>query len=252
MILVTAIRTARAGRPFTELADLVLPRACVGCARPGRLLCPSCQGPAEPFAVASAGAGTQVPTYATGVYEGGLRSAVVAYKERGRRDLAPILSQLLGLAVSAAVLRASPTAPAPAEIRSIVMVAVPSSRSAARGRGGAHLPRLVRRIARHTDLVAAPDALCLRRSVRDSVGLSVAERVDNVAGAMEAVAAPRVCRRWSSTTSSPPAPRWPRRSARYRPPAGPSSAPPSLRPRYGAMRCQRTRHDVGAAGWPIA
>jgi predicted amidophosphoribosyltransferase len=189
----TAIRVARSGRPFAELADLVLPRTCVGCSRPGRLLCPSCQGPAEPFAIASPGTaipGEQVPVYAAGVYEAGLRTAVVAYKERGRRDLAPILSQLLGLAVSAAVVGGQDAAVTPREIRSIVLVAVPSSRSAARGRGGAHLPRLLRRIARHTDLIAAPEALCLRRSVRDSVGLSVAERVDNVAGAMVAVGAP--------------------------------------------------------------
>jgi predicted amidophosphoribosyltransferase len=189
----TATRVARSGRPFAELADLVLPRSCVGCARPGRLLCPSCQGPAEPFAVAPpsvAVAGEQLPTYAAGVYEAGLRAAVVAYKERGRRDLAPILAQLLGLAVSAAILGDPAATLAPREIRSIVLVAVPSSRSAARGRGGAHLPRLLRRIARHTDLIAAPEALCLRRSVRDSVGLSVAERVENVAGAMVAVGAP--------------------------------------------------------------
>ena len=72
-------------------ADLVLPRCCIGCERPGRALCAGC-APHAPLRVDAAG----LPVVAAGSYGGALRAALIAYKERGRRDLAASLGKLLG------------------------------------------------------------------------------------------------------------------------------------------------------------
>jgi len=72
------------------LADLVLPRCCVGCGRAGRALCLACT-PGGLLRLEVAG----LPVVAAGAYAGALRAALIAYKERGRRDLAGPLGQLL-------------------------------------------------------------------------------------------------------------------------------------------------------------
>ncbi|HSY15214.1 MAG TPA: hypothetical protein VK816_04440, partial [Jatrophihabitantaceae bacterium] len=75
---------------FASLADLAFPRRCVGCGSAGSLLCAAC-APADGLhrvgaaTVADWPAGGEV--YAAGHYAGGLRDAVLAYKERDRRDL---------------------------------------------------------------------------------------------------------------------------------------------------------------------
>lgn len=155
------------------LVDIVLPRCCVGCGGEFGPLCPGCT-PDGPRAGDLAG----VVAYAG--YEGALRAALLAYKERGRRDLAGPLGELLARAVAAAIdARRGPPA---------VLVPVPSARSAAAARGGDHLLRLARRAARSSGLRVAPRTLVLARRVRDSAGLGVAERAHNLAGAMRATA----------------------------------------------------------------
>jgi predicted amidophosphoribosyltransferase len=176
----------RARGSLGQLGDLILPRTCVGCSSSGHALCPSCAGDGEPFEVAPPPISHDRPTFAAGVYDDGLRAAVVAYKERGRRDLSPVLAALLGVAVSSVADENTHDL----DRASVVLVAVPSSRAASRARGGAHLPRLVRRVAREYGTATVPGLLHLQRAVRDSVGLSVAERVENVAGAMAATAGP--------------------------------------------------------------
>jgi predicted amidophosphoribosyltransferase len=104
---------------------------------------------------------------AAGPYEGELRTALLAYKERGRRDLARPLRALLRAAL------AEVGAPA------AVVVPVPSSAAARRGRGGDHIARLVGRRRRVR-------ALRLVRAVRDSAGLSTAARAANLDSAMRA------------------------------------------------------------------
>lgn len=150
---------------LTDLLDLVLPRSCAGCARAGVLLCPGCAAPA-PARVPAAGPG--LPVVAAGRYDGGLREAILAYKERGRRDLARPLAGLLAAAV--AELGGRP-----------LLVPVPSSAAARRARAGDHVLRLARRVGP----TAGP--LRLVRPVRDSAGLDVAARAANLAFAMRAV-----------------------------------------------------------------
>jgi predicted amidophosphoribosyltransferase len=112
-------------------------------------------------------------------YEAAGRAALLAYKERGRRDLAGPLADLLAAAVRAALAgRAPPGA--------VLLVPVPSARSVAAARGGDHVLRLARRAARTTGARVARDALALTRAVRDSAGLAAGERAANLAGAMTA------------------------------------------------------------------
>jgi predicted amidophosphoribosyltransferase len=109
-----------------------------------------------------------LPVIAAGRYEGGLRDAVLAYKERGRRDLAAPLAALLAIAVAAL------------DAPEAVLVPIPSSGSARRARGGDHVLRLVRRLGRTSG------ALRLTRAVQDSAGLDAATRATNLAGAFVA------------------------------------------------------------------
>lgn len=157
------------------LLDLVLPRDCVGCGRLGTALCAACLSGA-PSLVRS----RPVPVVAARNYDGALRQALLAYKERGRRDLAEPLGALLADAVAAL----SPP-------QGCVLVAVPSTAAARRARGGDHVARLVRRAARSAAVAPlAPSAvrgiLTLTREVQDSAGLDVAARATNLAGAMAA------------------------------------------------------------------
>jgi predicted amidophosphoribosyltransferase len=144
-----------------SLADLVLPRACYGCGRGGTTLCRTC-APLAMIAVEHAG----VAAVAAGPYDGALRDALLAYKERGRRDLAGPLAARLAAAVSAL------------DAPDAVLVPIPSTAGARRARGGDHVRRLARRAGR-----TAP-ALRLTRAVRDSAGLDAAERAANLAGAL--------------------------------------------------------------------
>src|SRR6201986_2556875 len=80
-----------------SLADLVLPGSCVGCAEPGPALCGRCAGPLEPIEVEL----DALTVLASGPYEDGLRSGVLAYKERGRRDVGRVLAGRLDVSVQA-------------------------------------------------------------------------------------------------------------------------------------------------------
>jgi predicted amidophosphoribosyltransferase len=159
------------------LVDLVLPRRCVGCGSYVGALCTGCL-PDGPVLRAAAG------TWAAAGYEGALRTALLAYKERGRRDLAGPLGDLLGRAVGAALAgQRSPPG-------RVALVPVPSARSVAASRGGDHVARLARRVARRHGLRVAADAVGLTRAVRDSAGLGTAQRAANLAGAAMARSAP--------------------------------------------------------------
>jgi predicted amidophosphoribosyltransferase len=108
---------------------------------------------------------------AAGRYTGPLRSALLRYKERGRRDLAgpladvlrPILDDLTGG-------------------RPVWLVPAPSRPAAARSRGGDHVARLCRALAADRADVRVTRALRLTRRARDSVGLDAAQRAANLAG----------------------------------------------------------------------
>jgi predicted amidophosphoribosyltransferase len=162
--------------PLLELLDavgeLVLPHACAGCRRPGAVLCADCRphGPPRPSLA------TGLTVLAAGDYQGGLRSALIAYKERGRTELARPLGGLLAAAVGATGELAA----------AACLVPVPSAARARRERGGDHVLRLARVAARLTGLPISR-ALRLDHAVLDSAGLGRGERAANLAGAFVAV-----------------------------------------------------------------
>ena len=164
------------------LADLVLPRTCAGCGVPGAALCRSCAGLlARPRLAAPRRVPWDFPpTVAAGAYDGPVRPAVVAFKDRGRAELARPLGAALAVAV-AALVRVVPERAGP-----VLLVPVPSSRAALRSRGRDHVRELtVRAVAelRAAGVPASRAALLARRGrVRDSAGLAAEQRRANLAG----------------------------------------------------------------------
>ena len=78
---------------LAALLDLLLPGSCGGCAAPGPGWCAGCAARLGPLRWPMLPGGP--PVVAAGRYRGPLRTAVLAYKERGRRDLAGPLAALL-------------------------------------------------------------------------------------------------------------------------------------------------------------
>jgi predicted amidophosphoribosyltransferase len=163
------------------LADLFLPVSCAGCDLPGVALCGGCARAFDgPFDVHRIITTNGPPVYALAGYRTHARSVVLAYKERGRRDLA----RPLGRMVAAVLPLLAGARPAPDG--TWWLVPAPSRPIAARRRGGAHMLRLARSAA--TALagqgvpVAVAPALRLAAGSRDSVGLDAAARVANLAG----------------------------------------------------------------------
>ncbi len=150
-------------RLVEALCELFLPAACASCrARhaTGCGLCEHCAAglPATAMAAAPRTPGTP-PVVVAGTYEGALAEALNEYKERGRRDLVPVLARLLGRAVDAVT----------EEVPGAVLVPIPSTRAARRERGFDHVAALCAPLG--------PMHRCLRaRPRRDSVGLTAAQR----------------------------------------------------------------------------
>lgn len=165
------------------LADLLLGAACVGCERPGRLLCRACAdglpraaAPAWPTPTPPGLA----PPWAAAEYSGVVRALVLGHKERGLLSLRRPLGALLAAAVGAA---ARDLGGAP-----LVLVPVPSRPASVRARGHDPTRALVDRAARLLrregyDVLAAP-LLVSRPGVLDQAGLDAAGRAANLAGSM--------------------------------------------------------------------
>lgn len=179
--------------------DLLLGGRCVGCARPGRVLCPGCTA-----ALPTGGHPTRpeptppglAPTWTAAPYDGLVRATVLAHKERRVLALAAPLGGVLAGAV-AACLAGAPRGP-------VLLVPVPSRGASVRARG--HDPtramtlRAAGRLRAGGVEAAAVPLLRLRPGVRDQAGLGVDERRANLEGSM------RCAGRVLSRTAA----RWPR------------------------------------------
>ncbi|WP_370944439.1 ComF family protein [Amycolatopsis sp. cg5] len=162
----------------TRAFDLLVPTRCAGCGAVGEPCCADCAAVWDSLTEVARGPTVGLaPVYALAAYRGVARRLVIAYKERGRRDLAPSLGSALA--------RAVPSMPGPPG-EPVWLVPVPSKASVSRMRGGAHMARLARWCARalgeqglRADV--AP-ALRLDPEVRDAVGLRSGERAANLAG----------------------------------------------------------------------
>jgi predicted amidophosphoribosyltransferase len=167
--------------------DLVLGSTCVGCARPGRLLCPACAdgldpqpGPAWPTPRPP---GLTDPWAAT-VYDGTVRAMIIGHKEHRLLALATPLGRLLATAVAAAVDDAGPAVPS----ADLLLVPVPSRASTVRSRGHDPTTALVRVAAARLSTAGRP-ARCLpllrtRSGLVDQSGLDAGARALNLAGAL--------------------------------------------------------------------
>jgi len=116
----------------------------------------------------------EVQAWALGRYGGPRRNAIIAMKERGRRDLAAPLGAALSTALGRLGTWGVLDTSAP-----LVLIPAPSRARAARRRGGDPM-------ARTAALAVGPGAVCsavsTRWGVRDSVGLSAAARRSNLRG----------------------------------------------------------------------
>jgi predicted amidophosphoribosyltransferase len=163
--------------------DLLLGGSCVGCARPGRLLCRGCReelpGGAAPAWPTPVPAGLVEP-WAASVYEGTVRSMVLGLKERRLLGLAMPLARLLAAAVSCELPRGSP----------LVLAPVPSRPRVVRARGHDPTHAITVRAARQLEGggfdVEVRRLLRLRGAVADQSGLDARERAANLAGSMQA------------------------------------------------------------------
>ncbi len=179
------IRHAAGMRVLPDLLDLLWPSTCVSCGRGDTVWCSLCRPPSVPLPIALPTAPAAPPVTAAGDYGGALRQALLAFKERGQRALVGPLAAYLGDAVDAARCQlGSPGGPAGQPI----LVPVPSSRSAARQRGGDHLLRLAAEAAVPHGLAVLP-ALRLTGRGQDSSRLSPAQRSANLANRMQAQSA---------------------------------------------------------------
>ncbi|TDB87685.1 ComF family protein [Actinomadura sp. KC216] len=167
---------------FADLIDLLLPERCAGCGGEPVLLCDACavplQGPARPAETAPYG----VPRpWTVAAYDGPLRTILSAYKERGRTALAVPLGEALATAVQATL-----TGPDPPR----TVVWVPSRRGSVKRRGHDPLRGTVavalHRLRVNGLPVTGLDALRQRRRVGDQAGLTAAQRLTNLDGALEA------------------------------------------------------------------
>ncbi|GAB2641876.1 ComF family protein [Nocardia goodfellowii] len=154
------------------LLDLILPSACAGCDRPGTGWCADCDGALGSPVRVRPRIDPGVPCWALSPYAGAARCAVLAAKERGRRDL----SEPLGHALARRL----------AEFRDgrvpMVLVPAPSRSAAARQRGGDPVLRMTRAAARWLPDCQVAPVLRVWRGVRDSVGLTPNERERNLRG----------------------------------------------------------------------
>lgn len=173
-----------AGEALAVLLDLVVPAGCGGCGEPpgtGRPatggLCAACDralAAAAPRRVRPAPEPPGLPRcLALAGYAGALRTALLAYKERGRRELAGPLGTRLADVVVAGLAGAAPRR------TPVVLVPVPATAAAARRRYGDHMSVLARPAARRLAELGWPAAVYrpLRARPRaDSAGLTGPQR----------------------------------------------------------------------------
>lgn len=159
----------------------------MGCARPGRLLCPACTDGLDPQP-APAWPTPRPPAlsdpWAATPYDGTVRAMIIGHKEHRLLSLATPLGRLLATAVAAAVDDAGPVVP-PADL---LLVPVPSRASTVRRRGHDPTTALVRVAAAGLSRAGRP-ARCLpllrtRSGLVDQSGLDADARALNLAGAL--------------------------------------------------------------------
>lgn len=166
------------------MLDLVLPLECGGCGAPSTRWCPACARQLavradEPHLITPR-VDPGVPVLSLGRYAGARREAIVAVKEHGRADLIDPLGLALGAGLERLLVWGVVGTP-------VTVVPAPTRRSAARRRGGDPVTRMARTAIADLPGVDVTQALRMRAMVRDSVGLSSADRERNIAGRVKII-----------------------------------------------------------------
>lgn len=167
------------GGDTDAVLDLVLPLECGGCGAPSIRWCATCARQLavkadEPHLITPR-VDPGVPVLSLGRYAGARREAIVAVKEYGRADLIAPLAVALRAGLERLLVWGVVGTP-------LTVVPAPTRRSAARRRGGDPVTRIARAAAADLPGVDVTQALRMRAMVRDSVGLSGADRQRNIAG----------------------------------------------------------------------
>lgn len=157
-------------------ADLFLGVQCVGCERPGYVLCESCRRLISPELSVYADLGGTLPVAVAGSYLDPLAALVVAYKDHGAWHLRNILGALLVEATTAL-----------APDRGTVLVPVPSSVASVRRRGWDHVAQLSTYVARELGC-GSRRLLSKCRRTPDQSTLSRRQRQQAQRGSMRAIA----------------------------------------------------------------
>ena len=175
----------------TAAGDLLLGSACHGCGRPAWNLCPACRAflvatPPRPARPQPCPPGFPL-TWTGGPYDALTRALVSAHKERQASGLTTVLGERLALALLGLL-----DAVGAGELRSVgnqhatlLLVPVPSTRSAVRQRGFDASLALARAAAVRMPGSSVRVAAWLEpaRRVADQSGLDAAQRWQNLAGA---------------------------------------------------------------------
>ena len=164
------------------MLDLVLPLECGGCGAPSTRWCPACARQLavradEPHLITPR-VDPGVPVLSLGRYAGARRQAIVAVKEHGRADLITPLAVALHGGLERLLMWGVVGTP-------LTIVPAPTRRSAARRRGGDPVTRIAEAATaglRGVSDIKVVQALRMRALVRDSVGLSSADRQRNIVG----------------------------------------------------------------------
>ena len=175
-----ARNVALGGRAVADaLLDLALPSTCAACEEPAGPLCGGCERSLREglFDRPRRSMPQPVPIHlppvtSRGPYAGVLRQ-LSAYKDDNRRDLRPVLAELLAQSMTVA-----------ASGRPVVVVPMPSSRAAVRRRGDDPISELVAAAA--AQVPGSPPVLSVLRPLRrlaDQSTLGHGERAANLAGA---------------------------------------------------------------------
>lgn len=165
-----------------EALDLFLGSRCVGCDRPGRMLCRACRdglsGGARVAWPSPVPDGLVAPWVAA-TYDGAVRALVVGHKDRGQWGHRRVLGDLLADAVRGAVAGLDPSVP-------VLLVPVPSRPGAGRSRGYEATAAVVRaaaaRLRAERPVVVA--RLLVSRGAADQMGLDARGRAANLEGSM--------------------------------------------------------------------
>ncbi|MFF8964326.1 ComF family protein [Streptomyces globisporus] len=187
---------------WRELSGLLLPVVCAGCGRPRTELCAACGaalfGGTARRVRPSPGPPGLPAVHAAAPYENAVRAVLLAHKERGALGLAGALGRALAGCVRAGTGQpggaATPGRAGPLRATApLLLVPVPSARSATAARGHDPVRRIAVAAARELWRAGLPTRvlplLRQRREVADQSGLGARQRRANLADALELTAA---------------------------------------------------------------